>query len=113
MTAPSRALLALLLLGTLLGCQPALREGGGRPLERIEAIQLAVQLANAECQERYQCAPFTEASYTIALADGRWTWGGLDVVGEGGFSARVEFDARGGDREAEVFYSTDAVRPLY
>jgi len=118
---PARAkvlLLALLMLLTLpvgsalLGCQPALREGG-RPLERIAALQLAVRLANAECQERYECAPFNETSYTIARAEDRWTWGGLDLVGEAGFSARVSFDASGGDRQVEVFYSTDEVMPLY
>jgi hypothetical protein len=112
MRAIARVLPIFLLCGALLGCQSALREGG-RPLERIEALQLAVRLANAECQERYQCAPFTEGSYTIAQAGERWTWGGLDAVGEKGFSARVEFDARGGDRRVEVYYSTDEVNSLY
>jgi len=106
--------LILLLFGLalLLGCQSALREGG-RPLERIEAIQLAVQLANAECAQRYQYQPFSETSYAISQRGDRWVWGGLDLVGEKGFSARVEFDARGGDRKVEVYYSTDAARPLY
>lgn len=108
------ALLTLAMGSALLGCQPALREGG-RPLERIEALQLAVRLANAECQQRYRYAPFNESSYTITLANERWTWGGLDLVGEGGFSARVSFDARGSDRQVEVYYSTDTdeVKPRY
>ncbi len=113
MTAPVKALLALMLLGALLGCQPALREGSRQPLERIEALQLAVALANAECQERYQCEPFSETSYTIARTGERWAWGGLDLVGEAGFSARVGFDAAGGDRQVEVYYSTDEVKALY
>ena len=113
MPRPWRHLLPLLLLGGLLGCQPALRQGGGQPLTRIEALQLAVQLANAECQERYQCAPFTESSYSISRVGDRWHWGGLDVVGEKGFSARIELDGGGGDRKVEVYYSTDEVKALY
>lgn len=94
------------------GCAPGPQGSRERPLSRIEAIQLAVSLANAECKERYQTAPFGESSYTIAQSGDRWLWGGLDQVGEAGFSARVEFDAHGGDRKVEVFYSTDALHPL-
>ncbi|MBM4117223.1 hypothetical protein FJ251_05675 [bacterium] len=110
-----RFVLAFLVLAAFaagFGCAPGPQGSRERPLSRIEAIQLAVSLANAECQERYQYAPFSESSYTISQAGERWIWGGLDLVGEGGFSARVEFDARGGDRQVEVYYSTDALRPL-
>lgn len=108
-------LLAALLvaIATGFGCAPGPQGSRARPLTRIEAIQLAVSLANDECRQRYETAPFGESSYTIDQAGARWVWGGLDLVGESGFSARVEFDARGGDRKVEVYYSTDEVEVLY
>jgi len=111
-----RSALLVLVLGAIvagLAWAPGPQSSRQRPLSRIEAIQLAVSLANAECKERYQTAPFGESSYTIAQSGDRWLWGGLDQVGEAGFSARVEFDAHGGDRKVEVYYSTDAVETRY
>lgn len=105
-------LLILMAVTAGFGCAPGPQGSRERPLSRIEAIQLAVSLANAECKERYQTTPFGESSYTIAQAGERWRWGGLDQVGKSGFSALVEFDAHGGDRKVEVYYSTDALHPI-
>jgi hypothetical protein len=106
-------LLALVLLVSGTGCHTF---GGNRstePLSRAEALRLAVELANDECNARYSVSPFTETDYTIEFSAGLWQWGGLDVAGSAGYSARVSFDSTGGARQIEVFYSTDRIVPRH
>lgn len=82
-----------------------------RRLTRDEALRLAVTLANDECKARYSVSPFTETSYPIEFRDGRWHWGALDVAGTDGYSGEVSFDATGGARKVEVYFSTDRISP--
>jgi hypothetical protein len=102
----------LILATLLLGCGSTRRDVRSGGLSEVEALELAVALANAECMDRFGEAPFEASSYTILFRDGRWFWGSLDLHGIHGFSAMVSFDARGDDREAIVFFSYDQVEPL-
>ena len=108
MSCPLRQLVVLIVvLG--LGCQSSGRQVADHELTAPEALTLAVELANKECEATYSTAPFEPSSYSITFEDGRWHWGALDQAGEGGFSATVSFGARGEDRKVEVFWSTDMV----
>ena len=89
---------------------PGRRSGNGE-LTASEALALAVELANEECRARFAEAPFTSDTYEVFFEGRRWHWGALDLAGEGGYSAIVSFDARGGDRRVEVFLSTDMITP--
>lgn len=103
---------ALLAMALVLGC------AGNPPADRApvltesQALDLAVQLANQECQARFRAAPFAASSYPIRYAKGRWWWGGLDLAGPGGMSASVSFDATGGDRRVEAYLSTDQLQGI-
>jgi hypothetical protein len=99
-------------LATTIGCQSASRESNTQKLSESEALSLAVELANKECESSYSSAPFTLSSYSIEFRDGRWHWGSLDLAGDNGFSAVVSFGPRGEDRQVEVFLSTDKITPL-
>ena len=94
-----------------LSCQASVHKSGGHELTASEAIALAVDIANQECEARYSTTPFTSESYKILFEDGRWHWGAMDPGGEGGYSAVVSFDTRGEDQRVEVFLSTDAITP--
>jgi hypothetical protein len=72
---------------------------------------LAVELANNECKAKFSVAPFNSKSYQIYFDGGWWRWGTLELVGEGGYSAVVSFDARGEHQHVEVIVSTDAITP--
>lgn len=104
-------LLAAMIVVAGIGCQASSRQTAGHELTRTEALALAVELANEECEVRYSATPFTITSYEIVFVDGRWSWGTLDHAGDQGFSAVVSFGARGEDREVEVFLSTDMLMP--
>jgi hypothetical protein len=97
---------------TLMGCAGSHR-GHGDALGEQEALALAVSLANDACQTRYHRAPFEAGTYSIDFADGRWRWGRLDPAGPRGYSATVSFDAQGGDRQVEVYLSTDHMQGMY
>jgi hypothetical protein len=103
--------LAFVLFVILTGCQCASKQSGGRILTEVEALTLAVELANKECDARYSFAPFTVSSYLIEFKEGRWHWGSLDLAGESGFSAVVSFGPRGEDPDIEIFLSTDMISP--
>jgi hypothetical protein len=60
----------------------------------------------------FAVSPFTETDYTIEFSAGLWQWGGLDVAGSAGYSARVSFDSTGAT-QIEVFYSTDRIVPRH
>jgi len=95
-----------------IGCQASQQKTVGHELTGPEALALAVDLANKECNARYSTTPFNASSYPITFRDGLWHWGILDHAGYGGFSAIVTFDSRGEKRTVEVFLSTDEVLPL-
>jgi hypothetical protein len=102
--------LKMLLFGVLIlgvGCHSAQKQISGRELSESEALELAVRLANQECDKIYSVTPFEPSSYFIIFRQGRWHWGTLDLAGEGGLSAQVSFDARGRDPVVEVFLSVD------
>jgi hypothetical protein len=80
-------------------------------LSHDEALVLAVELANQECKAIYSVSPFSRSSYAIELRDGRWHWGALDLFGASGYSALVSFDEMGGNREVQVYFSTDRITP--
>lgn len=105
-----KCLIPLLLMLTL-GCQSASKHLAGRELTESQALALAVELANNECEAKYSFAPFSTSSYLIEFRDGRWQWGSLDPAGESGFSAVVSFGPRGEDRHIEIYLSTDKILP--
>ena len=102
----------LALLG-LLGCAGSSSQSDEGALSQTQALRLAVELANEECQARFAAAPFDTASYPIRFVNGRWWWGGLDLAGPAGLSASVSFDAEGGDRRVEAYLSTDQLQGTY
>ena len=104
---------APLALLCLLGCAGSSSQSDEGALSQTQALQLAVELANEECQARFAAAPFDSASYPIRFVNGRWWWGGLDLAGPGGLSASVSFDAAGGDRQVEAYLSTDQLQGTY
>jgi hypothetical protein len=105
-------LFLFIVLVPTLGCQSGAGDLTGRKLTKSQALSLAVELANKECDSSYSTKPFTSSSYSIEFKDGRWHWGSLDLAGEGGFSAAVSFGSRGEDQRVEVFLSTDKIMPL-
>jgi hypothetical protein len=105
-------LMLLVVVTILLGCGVTHRDAGSAVLSEKQALQLAVNLANAECADRFGEAPFEASNYPISFRNGRWFWGILDVYGVHGFSALVSFDARGDDRKTVVFFSYDQVEPI-
>ena len=98
----------------LLGCSHR-PDGGGADkvsprttyLSANRAAQLAAELANNECERRYHQRPFRPEQHAAVLEDGKYRWGGLDVGGPAGFSARVTFAPDGSHPKAEVYFSTD------
>jgi len=109
----SPAWIAPLWILVVLGCAGTPSGGPKGILSEAQALSLAVEIANQECQAKFSATPFDTASYPVRFADGRWWWGGLDLAGPGGMSASVSFDATGGDRRAEAYLSTDRVQGLY
>jgi hypothetical protein len=101
----------LVAFASALGCQSGARESTGQKLSESQALNLAVELANKECDSNYASKPFALSSYSIEFKDGRWRWGSLDLEGESGFSAVVSFGPRGEDQRVEVFLSTDRIIP--
>ncbi len=103
------------LLGILLvaGCAGGHDAGEQSVLTQEQALKLAVELANKECEVRFKAQPFDLASYPIRFQDGYWSWGGLDLAGPHGLSASVSFDARGEDRHVEAYLSTDTLDGRY
>jgi hypothetical protein len=101
---------APLALLCLLGCAGSSSDSDKGALSQSQALQLAVELANEECQAQFAAAPFDTASYSIRFVNDRWWWGGLDLAGPGGLSASVSFDAAGGDRRVEAYLSTDQLQ---
>ena len=95
----------------LAGCASVRQSSAPQELSQQQALQLAVSLANQECQTQFARAPFDTATSGIHFLDGRWSWGGLDLAGPGGLSADVSFDAHGGDRRVEVYLSADGLSP--
>jgi hypothetical protein len=62
------------------------------PIARLSsehAVDLAVKLANDECERRYERRPFSPSQYPIEFVGDRFRWGRLDPGGEGGLSAEV------------------------
>jgi hypothetical protein len=101
-----------IVLASVLGCQSGAGDLTGQKLSESQALSLAVELANKECDSSYSSKPFTSSSYSIEFRDGRWHWGSLDLAGEGGFSAAVSFGARGEEQQVDVFFSTDKTMEL-
>ena len=114
---PSRVLLAVLVgwLTVQAGCSRSASPSAGRPavasarrvLSAEEAATLAARLANDQCERQHQKRPFRAEQYPAVLQDGLYRWGGLDVGGPGGLSARVTFRQDGSASHVEVYYSTD------
>ena len=114
---PSRVLLAVLVgwLTAQAGCSRSASPSAGRPavasarrvLSAEEAATLAARLANDQCERQHQKRPFRGEQYPAVLQDGLYRWGGLDVGGRGGLSARVTFRQDGSASYVEVYYSTD------
>jgi hypothetical protein len=82
----------------------------GEALTAAEAAQLAANLANDECDRRYNRRPFAPDQRSIVWDGERYRWGGLDVGGPGGFSALVTFAKDGSESKVEVYYSTDIMQ---
>jgi hypothetical protein len=101
---------ALILL--VAGCTTARRGSANPRLSDEQALVLAVGLANQECEARFSRTPFDKATSNIRFANGRWSWGGLDLAGQEGLSAAVSFDEFGGDRVVEVYLSADGLTPI-
>jgi hypothetical protein len=80
-------------------------------LSASEAAILAARLANDQCDRHYHRRPFRPDRYPAILQDGTYLWGGLDVGGPMGFSARVTFSEDGEKPEVEVYFSTDMLSP--
>jgi hypothetical protein len=112
MSALARLAALTLVALVLAGCSQALR-GPGDLLGEQEALALAVSLANDACETRYHRSPFGADTYAIMFEEGRWTWGRLDPAGPGGYSATVSFDSRGGERDVEVYFSSDFIEAIY
>lgn len=74
-------------------------------LSANEAAQLAAKLANDECERQYRKHPFTAEQHSVALADGIYRWGGLDVGAPHGLSALVTFRRDGSEPHVEVYFS--------
>lgn len=95
----------------LLGCaretEPNLR---AKRLDAREAAELAADLANRECDKLYGRRPFKSDGHVPKVVNGRWHWGGLDLAGLGGLSAKVVFDADGSDPEVTVYFSSDGIQ---
>jgi hypothetical protein len=108
---PKWLMVAAFSLAMLPGCHSAGTSSRQNPMTQSEALALAVQLANEECMRRFSVTPFEKSTYSIEFREGRWHWGELNVRGVGGYSAIVSFDQTGGDRQVEVFLSTDKVTP--
>jgi len=99
------------LLLVLAGCQAASRRAGANALSGPAAIELAVALANEECETAYSTKPFDTLSYPVVFDGSKWHWGALDAFGVRGYSALVSFGPSGEDSRVEVFFSEDRVRP--
>lgn len=82
-------------------------KAGKKVLSKDDALALAVELANAECEESFGERPFDLKSFEVVKDGGRWRWGELDVHGENGYSARVSFNLKGAKDSVEVYLSTD------
>lgn len=106
------AIIAAISLILLAGCNSARRSSSHHELTREQALRLAVNLANQECQTRFSQAPFDTTTSHVLLVGNRWSWGGLDVAGPAGLSAAVSFDKSGADPLVEVYLSSDALQPL-
>jgi hypothetical protein len=78
-----------------------------RVLSSNDAALLAAKLANDECERLYKRRPFTASQYRAVLRDAEYGWGGLDVGGPGGYSARVTFAQDGSRPKVEVYFSED------
>lgn len=100
-------------MGTICSCSCGAghHQPGVRVLSPAEAAQLAAKLANDECERLYQRRPFDSSQHAAVLRDGEYLWGGLDVGGPAGFSARVTFRQDGSKPKVEVFFSSDQLRP--
>ena len=78
-------------------------------LDAREAAELAANLANRECDELSDRRPFKSDDHIPKVINNRWHWGGLDLAGPYGLSAKVVFDADGSDPEVTVYFSLDGV----
>lgn len=103
-------LLFIFIVGAVLGCQSNAGRSPDRELSEQEALALAVNLANEQCEQTYGTRPFDLSTFQIVFREGRWRWGTLNVAGAYGFSAMVSFDRAGGEQRVEVFFSEDTPR---
>jgi hypothetical protein len=118
-TAASKVLVAAIagLVISGAGCSPTHGVGQSpvvtarRVLSADEAAQLAAKLANDQCDRQYWKRPFGAAQHSAVQQNGMYQWGGLDVGGSAGFSARVTFRPDGSEPQVEVYFSTDVLRP--
>ena len=91
------------------GCGARIRDSA--PLDEASALALAVDLANAECEQQYSARPFDVSSYRIVFLGDRWHWGEIDPAGPGGFSGTASFDAFGEARRVQVVFHMDQLVP--
>jgi len=76
-------------------------------LNKTQALELAVQISNVDCEKSFGVTPFETNSYAIAFKNNLWTWGALDVRGINGYSVSVKFDKYGQNDIVQVFFSED------
>lgn len=91
------------------GAEPSLEPITRNALSAEDASVLAARLANDQCERQYRRRPFSPQQYPIALSDGVYRWGSLDVGGHEGFSASVIFYPDGSEPHVEVYFSSDSL----
>jgi hypothetical protein len=83
------------------------RHGAGGGLSEHEAVVLAAELANDECERWFARRPFAPSDYPIGKVGRRYRWGHMDPAGVDGFSAEVSFDPDGRDVRVKCYLSSD------
>jgi hypothetical protein len=78
-------------------------------ISQEQAAKHAAKLANEKCQKDFGVSPVKPDLYKAELVDSKWHWGKIEPIGILGYSAKVEFNKDGTDKNVKVAFSTDKI----
>ena len=80
-------------------------------LSASQASERAAQLANSECQRRFERSPFEGSAAAARFVDGRWHWKASAGLGRGDVVADISFSP-GGDNPLVTVHLMDSRVPI-
>ncbi len=86
--------------------------GGQTPLTQVSAGNLAAQLANETCSQKFGAQPFRADDFEARAEGNQWYWGSRDGGAVDGYGVHVRFDKDGGHRQVQLIYENEETDSL-